>query len=76
MAIIYCGDCEELCGKEIEIEEHDCREHMRRHRGTFTETHGLECGPYEQWTEEWRECSICGEREEDIGDGNKEEEAR
>ena len=25
------------------------------------ETHGLECGPYERWHDEWWECPACGE---------------
>jgi uncharacterized protein with PIN domain len=24
-----------------------------------TETHGLECGPYEHWHDEWWECPAC-----------------
>jgi uncharacterized protein with PIN domain len=23
------------------------------------ETHGLECGPYERWHDEWYECPEC-----------------
>jgi hypothetical protein len=26
------------------------------------ETHGLDCGPYERWTEEWWKCSKCGDK--------------
>lgn len=29
-------------------------------RESHTETHGLECGPYEHWTESWEECAACG----------------
>jgi hypothetical protein len=28
--------------------------------GEFTETHGLDCGPYEHWHEEWLACDKCG----------------
>jgi uncharacterized protein with PIN domain len=24
-----------------------------------TETHGMECGPYEHWHDEWWECPEC-----------------
>jgi hypothetical protein len=24
--------------------------------------HGLDCGPYERWTEEWWVCRTCGKR--------------
>ncbi len=30
------------------------------HAGDFTETHGLDCGPYETWHEEWVTCNKCG----------------
>lgn len=30
------------------------------HSGSFTETHGLDCGPYETWTESWLVCARCG----------------
>jgi hypothetical protein len=66
--ITYRGPCEEMYGCEIEIPDHDCREHMRHRIESYVETHGLDCGPYERWTEEWWECSICGEHEEDIAD--------
>jgi hypothetical protein len=26
----------------------------------FVETHGLECGPYERFHDEWYECPACG----------------
>jgi hypothetical protein len=38
------------CGKEATFTEHsaDC-----------VEPHGLDCGPYERWTETWLTCSEC-----------------
>lgn len=39
------------CGNEATFTEHS---------GTFIETHGLDCGPYGQWTETWLTCSECG----------------
>ncbi len=64
MKVIYHGDCEELQGKEIEVKGHVCAEHMRYRSSESVETHGLDCGPYENVAEEWWECAICGEREE------------
>ncbi len=29
------------------------------HSGDFVETHGLDCGPYETWHEEWVTCDLC-----------------
>lgn len=60
MKIIYRGPCEELYGQEIEVEDHACREHAKWKEQSCTETHGLDCGPYEQWTEQYWECSVCG----------------
>lgn len=41
-------------------------------RATFTEhqedcveTHGLDCGPYERWTETWLTCNECGAKTDD-----------
>jgi hypothetical protein len=62
MKKIYWGDCEELYGQEIEIEDHDCRDHAVWEEHSYTETHGLDCGPYETWTEDYYKCSVCGER--------------
>ena len=59
MKVIYRGPCDELYGKEIEYPDHDCRDHAVRRSERCVETHGLDCGPYETWTEEWWECSIC-----------------
>ena len=42
--------------------EHDCRQHLNHREHERTETHGLDCGPYEHGRDEWRECAICGER--------------
>lgn len=33
----------------------DFKECSSHHR----ETHGLDCGPYEEWNEEWLECREC-----------------
>jgi hypothetical protein len=33
--------------------------------GRFTERHGLDCGPYETWTESWLVCSECGGKTDD-----------
>ena len=33
---------------------------MRLCEADSTETHGLECGPYERWHDEWYECPACG----------------
>lgn len=30
------------------------------HESQNTETHGLDCGPYETWTERWLVCQTCG----------------
>lgn len=40
------------CGKWAYFTEHqrDC-----------VETHGLDCGPYERWTERWLTCDKCGD---------------
>ncbi len=39
------------CGQRADFTEHE---------GQFTETHGLDCGPYETWTERWLTCNLCG----------------
>jgi hypothetical protein len=44
------------------VEEHDCVEHLSYRHGEWIETHGLDCGPYERWFEEWWECQVCGEK--------------
>ena len=33
---------------------------MRFREADSIETHGLECGPYERWHDEWYECPACG----------------
>lgn len=66
--VIYRGPCDELYGQPITIPEHDCRAHIRHRYERWVETHGLDCGPYETCTEEWWECSICGEHEDDLAD--------
>lgn len=44
------------CGKHTTFTDHeeDC-----------VETHGLDCGPYERWTERWMTCDLCGARTDD-----------
>jgi hypothetical protein len=43
------------------MEEHCCLEFLEFHQAYQVETHGLECGPYERWWEEWWTCEVCGE---------------
>ena len=42
--------------------EHDCQFHLRHREHEWTETHGLDCGPYEHGRDEWWECAVCGEK--------------
>ena len=42
--------------------ENDCLEHLKLHEKDYVETHGLDCGPYERWTDTWFECAVCGEK--------------
>jgi hypothetical protein len=51
-----CAPCCPNCGDPADFESRS---------ESFTETHGLDCGPYEQWTEEWLTCSRCGSRTDD-----------
>lgn len=44
------------------IQDHDCRAHLVPRESYGVETHGLDCGPYEHWRDEWDECTFCGER--------------
>lgn len=44
------------CGAEADFREHEER---------CVETHGLDCGPYETWTERWLTCSKCGAKTDD-----------
>lgn len=41
---------------------HNCTKHLEYRCADSVETHGLDCGPYESFSQEWWECSICGER--------------
>lgn len=47
---------------------------FREHCESFTERHGLDCGPYETWTEKWLTCNACGEKtdDEELCDSNRE----
>jgi len=41
----------------------ECQEGRLHFRSAdYIETHGLDCGPYEHWCNEWFECSECGAR--------------
>lgn len=53
------------CGEQADFEERT---------GSFVETHGLDCGPYERWTETWLVCSECGAEtdEQELMSANKE----
>ncbi len=55
------------CGQEATFTPH---EHY------WVETHGLDCGPYETWTESWLTCSECGAKTDDreVRAANKETE--
>lgn len=64
MKIPYRGPCEELQGTYITVEDHDCTEHAEYYEETCVETHGLDCGPYERWTERGWRCGVCGEEVE------------
>ena len=44
------------CGKDATFREHSA---------SCVETHGLDCGPYERWTETWLTCSKCGAKTDD-----------
>jgi hypothetical protein len=46
-----CPDCKQC---ELKDRSADC-----------VDTHGLDCGPYERWIEEWWECPSCGAEFED-----------
>jgi len=41
------------CGEEVV---------MRHREADSYETHGLECGPYEHFHDEWYECPACSAR--------------
>jgi len=36
------------------------RAHFTEHHAHHVETHGLDCGPYEEYDEEWLTCGACG----------------
>jgi hypothetical protein len=40
---------------------HNCLDHLVLRSSDSVETHGLDCGPYEQVHEEWNECRVCHE---------------
>lgn len=42
--------------------QHDCLLYLRTRESRCVEAHGLDCGPYEEWTYEWTECGLCGRR--------------
>ncbi len=62
---LVCRECRERAAKEY-LESlpvcPNCDQHAEfsEHETGFTETHGLDCGPYETWTEHWLKCSKCG----------------
>ena len=39
---------------------HDCLEHLAYREHTWTESHGLDVGPFERCFQSWWECCICG----------------
>lgn len=40
--------------------DHDCLYNLRYRESHTVETHGLDCGPYERFFDEWWECGTCG----------------
>jgi hypothetical protein len=60
--ITYRGDCEELYGRQIGVPDHECIEHLEYREESYRDRHGFDFGPYEEWTEHWRECTVCGDR--------------
>jgi len=38
---------------------------FREYSEQCVERHGLDCGPYETWTETWLECSACHAKTDD-----------
>jgi hypothetical protein len=42
--------------------DHDCLEHLVYQDHSWVETHGLDCGPFEQCWQEWWACPVCGEQ--------------
>jgi hypothetical protein len=43
------------------MQDHDCLEYLEFREAYQCETHGLDCGPYERWWDQWWECAVCGE---------------
>jgi hypothetical protein len=44
------------------MQKHYCLGNLVYRQAESVEMHGLDCGPFERWWQEWWECSICGER--------------
>ena len=44
--LIRCPEC----GEMVEL---------TYHQSEWWETHGLDCGPYEHWVQNWYECPRC-----------------
>jgi hypothetical protein len=44
------------------VDGHDCLDNLEYHEYDSIEAHGLDCGPFERFHDEWWECAICGER--------------
>jgi hypothetical protein len=55
-------ELQEVLERAWDSQQHDCSEYLVWKEADWTETHGLDCGPYEHCHEEWLECSICGDR--------------
>jgi hypothetical protein len=55
--------------------EHHCIDHLQRKHNHVVETHGLDCGPYEEWDEEWDECAACHEQFDEVDVANLAKEA-
>ncbi len=66
-----CDECKRLfCEKHANLERIDgqwlcegcaSRTSFTEHEADHVETHGLDCGPYERWHEEWITCDACGD---------------
>jgi hypothetical protein len=44
------------------VDDHECLDHLDYRSYEWTETHGLEAGPFEHCFEEWWQCTVCGEK--------------
>jgi len=55
---------------------HSCFDHLDYRQAECMETHGLDCGPYEYFSDEWWVCLECGETytNEEVGRLGSEEE--